>query len=308
MKRQDDLISIFIPVYNGEKYIAKTLRSVSEQTYKNIEILVVDDSSNDNSINIINTLAKDESRIKLFCKENGGNVPASWKFILPHIKGEFIHYLSQDDIIDRDYIERLYLAIVESDAEIAIGNCVFQYDDYCKRKVLPKYGVIDGVEAFNLSLNWTISGFGLYNANLYRNVDIDTSIFNYDEYLSRLFFSKVKKVALVDTNFYYYQGNPNAITKSFKEYRFQGLKTSMLVNMLVLTLGKVENKRYWIGHMINEVWNLVYSAKKANFLLSTKELQLLNDCMNGISKSNPNALNISWKLMVKYFILKVKFM
>ena len=307
MKQQDDLISIFIPVYNGEKYIAKTLGSILEQTYRNIEVLVVDDSSNDNSISIINTLAKKESRIKVFSKENGGNVPTSWKFILPHIKGNYIHYLSQDDIIDRDYIERLYVAITKSDAEIAIGNCVFQYDDYCKRKALPSYGIINGRDALSLSLNWTISGFGLYKTNLYRNVDIDTSIFNYDEYLSRLFFSKVNKVALVDTNFYYYQGNPNAITKSFKEYRFQGLRTSLLVNNLVLTFGKLEDKRFWIGQMINEIWNLVNSAKKSKYLLSTIEFGLLKESLSVIKKSHPITSNISCKLKIKYFILKMKY-
>ncbi|MBQ7196535.1 MAG: glycosyltransferase family 2 protein, partial [Synergistaceae bacterium] len=68
----DDLISVIVPVYNGEKFIEKCLNSIVNQEYKNLEILLVDDGSKDNSLEICKTFAAKDSRIKIFSKPNGG--------------------------------------------------------------------------------------------------------------------------------------------------------------------------------------------------------------------------------------------
>jgi glycosyltransferase involved in cell wall biosynthesis len=86
---QNLLISIFVPVFNGEKYLVQTLKSIQEQTYTNLEILLVDDSSTDESLKILNQFAKEDSRFNVFVKENGGMVAKSMNFILPKISGDY---------------------------------------------------------------------------------------------------------------------------------------------------------------------------------------------------------------------------
>ena len=82
---QNILITIFVPVFNGEKYLNETLISIQNQTYKNIEVLLVDDSSSDGSKTILDTFANFDNRFRVFEKENGGNVSVSWNFIKPEI-------------------------------------------------------------------------------------------------------------------------------------------------------------------------------------------------------------------------------
>ena len=71
---QDTLVTIFMPVYNGKKYLNETLTSIINQTYKNFEVLLVDDSSTDNSLFILKEFEKKDSRFKVFSKPNGGMV------------------------------------------------------------------------------------------------------------------------------------------------------------------------------------------------------------------------------------------
>lgn len=72
MSMGNDLISVIIPVYNAESYVEKCVNSVANQTYRNLEIIIVDDGSVDESVKICKSLQAKDGRIKLFCKENGG--------------------------------------------------------------------------------------------------------------------------------------------------------------------------------------------------------------------------------------------
>ena len=92
------LVTVFVPVYNGEKYLEQTLNCIQQQTYTNIEVLLVDDSSTDGSLYILNQFTEKDARFKVFVKENGGIVAKSMNFIMPKINGDYFFYASQDDI------------------------------------------------------------------------------------------------------------------------------------------------------------------------------------------------------------------
>lgn len=99
------LVSIIVPLYNKEKYIDRCICSILEQTYKNFEILVIDDGSTDNSLKILKERFKDE-RIKIFEKENGGASSAR-NLGIANCKGDKVLFIDADDYIDEDYIEQL---------------------------------------------------------------------------------------------------------------------------------------------------------------------------------------------------------
>ena len=115
---KEELISVIIPVYNVEKYIRYCLDSVINQTYKNLEIIIVDDGTKDSSGEIAEEYAVKDSRIKVIHKENGGLSDAR-NVGLDAATGKYIAFLDSDDVITLDFYEYLYNIIKEKDYDIA---------------------------------------------------------------------------------------------------------------------------------------------------------------------------------------------
>lgn len=112
------LISVVIPVYNIEEYLERCVNSVQKQTYTNLEILLVDDGSTDNSGNICDRLAATDDRIKVFHKPNGGSSSAR-NLGISKAKGDYIGFVDSDDYISENMYDLLYSAIERNEATIA---------------------------------------------------------------------------------------------------------------------------------------------------------------------------------------------
>ena len=228
---QNILITIFVPVFNGEKYLNETLISIQNQTYKNIEVLLVDDSSTDGSKTILDTFANFDNRFRVFEKENGGNVSVSWNFIKPEIKGDFVFYSSQDDIFSPDLIQKMVSRYEETQAETIVPDMEYYYENNPNnKKIKGFYGnrsvVINGRQACEASIYWNIHGFALIKSNLILNEFFFEDAFDTDELISRILFFKSNKVAFCEGTFYYRQDNSQAITKNFSTKNFYALTTS----------------------------------------------------------------------------------
>jgi glycosyltransferase involved in cell wall biosynthesis len=100
------LISIILPVYNAERYIKKCLLSIQNQTYRNLEIIIINDGSEDNSIQICQEIAKDDPRISIHSQKNGGSSSAR-NHGLNLATGDYIYFIDSDDFISHTCIERL---------------------------------------------------------------------------------------------------------------------------------------------------------------------------------------------------------
>jgi glycosyltransferase involved in cell wall biosynthesis len=116
-------VSIIVPVYNTEKYLSKCLDSIINQTLKSIEIIVVNDGSNDNSQQIIDEYCSKDERIKSIIKENGGLSDAR-NHGIDYVTGEYIAFIDSDDYIDLNMMEELYKKAVYHQAEIALCDLV----------------------------------------------------------------------------------------------------------------------------------------------------------------------------------------
>lgn len=116
-----DLISIIVPVYNVEIYLTECVQSILNQTYKNIEILLIDDGSTDNSGVLCENLAKQDGRIKVFHKENGGLSDAR-NYGIEKAIGDFIMFVDSDDLVSESIVDNLYNMIV-SDKELKLAVC-----------------------------------------------------------------------------------------------------------------------------------------------------------------------------------------
>lgn len=122
-------VSVIIPVYGVEKYIGKCLDSLVNQTLKDIEIIVVNDGTKDNSQKIIDKYAKKYKNIKALIKENGGQGSAR-NYGLEHATGEYIGYVDGDDYVEYDMYEKLYNKAKENDLDVVICGNYNVSEDY----------------------------------------------------------------------------------------------------------------------------------------------------------------------------------
>lgn len=130
-------ISIIVPVYNAEKYLKQCVESLMDQTYKNLEILLINDGSKDNSLAICKKYAEVDSRIKVFDKQNSG-VSATRNFGLDNATGDYVMFVDSDDYIDLDMCEQMIASATQSDSDVVV--CGIKY-------------VVDGKEVENKEIN-----------------------------------------------------------------------------------------------------------------------------------------------------------
>lgn len=231
-------VSIFVPVYNGEKYLAQTLKSIQQQTYTNFEVLLVDDSSTDGSLPILNQFAANDDRFKVFSKENGGMVAPSMNYIIPKIKGDYFFYASQDDIFSSNLLEKMVIRQKETSADCILPDMEFYFENKQNNKQIiglnrDRIIELSGKEACVASLNWTIHGFALFKSSLVKSEFFSEDAFNSDEFVTRKLFFKSNKVVFSEGVFYYRQDNANAITKTFGKKNFYVLNTSWRIYSLL---------------------------------------------------------------------------
>lgn len=119
------LVSIIIPIYNAEKYLRETVQSAIAQTWKNKEIILVDDGSTDGSLHLANTFQSET--VKVFGQRNSG-ASAARNLGLAQSKGEYIQFLDADDLLSRDKIEKQVLALANQSDKIAVCSTVHFYD------------------------------------------------------------------------------------------------------------------------------------------------------------------------------------
>lgn len=130
-------VSVIIPVYNVEEYLPKCLDSVLNQTLEDIEIIVVNDGSPDNSEKIIKEYKKKDKRIVYYKKENGG-LGSARNYGLSKANGEYIYYLDSDDYIDKEMLETLYNEAINKKLDVVICGYKSIYPNRVEEYIIPK--------------------------------------------------------------------------------------------------------------------------------------------------------------------------
>ena len=118
---EKELISVIVPVYNAEKYLQKCLDSILEQTYKNLEIIIINDGSTDNSGQICQEYEKQDDRIVYIEKENSG-VSDTRNAGMDRMTGPYVTFVDSDDWLEPNYVKFLYEKLIEHQADIVVGN------------------------------------------------------------------------------------------------------------------------------------------------------------------------------------------
>lgn len=249
-------ISIFMPVYNGQAFIEHSIASIRNQTFQNWELVCVDDSSTDESFAILQCYAEKDSRIRVFRKKNGGTVPVAWNYVRPLLRGDFILYMSQDDFLSEDMLEKCYKRQQETNADIITADMIWYTGPECTIPLRAGVNgnrdvILTGREAFELDLDWEIANTSIYHRDLIMRVEFDEANYNSDDLAGRMLYFYASKVAFCSGVFYYRQNNQSAITKKYTALKITGLRTTLRLLEL--------KEKYSPSKVPAQILNLYYS-------------------------------------------------
>ena len=246
-------ISIIIPAYNIEQYLERCLKSVQNQTYGNLQVIVVDDGSTDGTGQIADFFAKKDNRFSVIHKRNGG-VSAARKTGLEKAEGDYIGFVDGDDYIEPEMYEKLMRLAVEYNADIA--HCGYQMvfpdrvDLYHGTKQLKIQDTYTGVRDL---LEGTLIEPGLvnkiYRYMLFNGIEYDESIvINEDLLLNFFLFHRSQKAVFTDIPYYHYIVRKNsASTSEWNEHKIKDpvyVLETMYERETESELKKIINNRY----------------------------------------------------------------
>jgi len=231
------LISIVMPIYNGIEYLPETVASIKTQTYKNFEVISIDDHSTDGSLEYMQDVATADSRFFVKRRETmGGTAAEAIEYSLPYCRGEYYYYTSQDDLHDNDFLEKCIKKAIDTGADIVQPNMIFYYGEGENNKSGSEYPlnndyaqVLDGRTAFCLTLDWRMHDHSLKKMDLVRKAGFKAEYLRSCEFYSRMCYLLANKIVFCNTNYYYRQNNPNADTKKVHYNAVDCLATDILL-------------------------------------------------------------------------------
>lgn len=224
----NELISIIVPVYKVEKYLEKCVRSIMNQTYRNIEIILIDDGSPDESGKMCDELAKLDDRIVVIHKENEG-LSATRNVGIEKCNGKYVAFVDSDDWISEDYCETLYKLIVETDSDVsAVSFSMVREDntlitgtsEECEDLPL-EINVYENKEIVQEILNWkTFKNYAwnkLYKKELINNHRFLCGMNYEDVAFTYEVLKDAKRVAYINKKCYFYLKRRDSISATCSE-------------------------------------------------------------------------------------------
>ncbi len=238
MEEKEKLVSVVIPVYNGARYIRGCVKFLKKQTWKNLDIIFVDDGSSDGSGEVCERECRDDTRFRVLRQENGGTARAR-NTGLATARGEYITFLDVDDEYAPEMIEKLALLIEAQESDLAVCGYYFKIEAgegehartrYLEKKNYPPRIFQDFSELKREYIAiWDADMFSNVWNKLYRMETIrkygmrfrDGHVYTEDRVFNRLFLSKSGRVALTDECLYYYiREREGSTTEKYRDDAF----------------------------------------------------------------------------------------
>lgn len=302
-----DLISVVVPVYNVEKYLNRCVESIVNQTYKNLEIILVDDGSTDSSPAICDEWAQKDNRIKVIHKKNGG-LSSARNAGIKALTGKYVCFIDSDDYIEINTFELMLKSITKDDYDVCICSANLVDKDYnIISKENYKSSTFSGEEVMKAFLTGkvfeSISACDkLYKVSVIRNNNIT---FNEEEKwgedfpFNYLYFKKVDKLISIDDRLYNYLTKRNgSITNGItygKVMRWENNYKPILLN---------ERNNY--GNYIIALEKYAQELMKCcRELLQSRNAQLINNCYQKIVEEIKHHRNEFLSLKDLSIILKL---
>lgn len=322
-------ISIIVPIYNSSMYLDRCLKSIINQTYSNIEILLIDDGSTDNSLEICNQFAIKDKRIKVFHKENNG-VSAARNDGIEYSTGDYIAFVDSDDYLELDMYDRMMKINDKFDCDIVMCDC---YKESSFNKVIFSHDIRSGYYDRNMLIKEYFPTLLMtnsvdYPATISNCVCLfkkDVIIKNNIRYEVGIRFSEDllfgSKYMYYANSFYYmkheclyhYAMNQNSVTHTYYKNKWENMKKLFLaIDDFFRNVNDYDFQRqidlcllYIVYHCIGNINQSDESKKdKRENIMSILQDQHVKDMFHRLKI---NKLDVSWKLKLLTYIYKYKF-
>ena len=295
-------ISIIIPVYNAEKYLERCLMSIIDQSYQDFEIILINDGSTDNSLNICNQFSEKDKRIKVYTKKNGG-VSSARNYGIKKVITDYVCFIDSDDFISNDYLIILYSNIYDTNSDISVCGFIKYYKDeqVGDQKIQNKI-IFDKKSAYDAMIsNKQYAGYvwnKLYKFEIIKRMGDEIfkgNMFEDFEFNCR-YLNECKKIVYTPTQLYYYFINDSSVTGTFtiNDRIISG------IDLYYSILNKYDQNNIDSSDLVAYVllkymYNLKYRAHKLNY---PKDVIIDNQIYKRVMKSNI----ISFKNKILIFI------
>lgn len=218
------MISVIIPVFNIEQYLEKCIESIVNQTYRNLQIILVDDGSTDKSGDICDIYAQKDSRIKVIHKKNGGLSDAR-NDGLEKAEGDLVSFIDGDDWIHPQMYEIMTGAIEKTSSDMAV--CQYQQTD--EKSFLRSidicglsYTTVSGTQAMtDMSNIYPMAWNKLYRREIFDNLRYPVGKLHEDEFVIHKIFRKANKIAITNESLYFYALRDGSITSGINIKRIE---------------------------------------------------------------------------------------
>lgn len=310
------IVTIIVPIYNVEKYLEECIDSLLSQTYKNIEIIAIDDGSTDNSLNIISQFAELDDRINVISKPNRGQGICRNEAISIS-NGEYIFFIDSDDYISKNTIEILVDNIIKYDSEIIVYNGIafddydneirFHSNSYFNVSNNLKQRVLTGIEFASEGIGYISPCMKLYKRNFIINNKISFTEGKFGEDVE--FWYKccmtAKKIKYIEYTGYYrrYRRNSTMTGNSKKVIRDRIENLDKLQNM-ILSLDKKDRVPFK-NNLTTYTLGLYYDICKYNKNDRIELLNLFDLYKKGIIKFNDLRLKAKIKISIYRLLYKI---
>lgn len=252
------LISIIVPVYNVEDYLDRCLNSVIYQTYKNLEIILVDDGSPDTCPQKCDEWAAKDSRIVVIHKENGG-LGFARNSGLDIASGDYVLFLDSDDYIPLDTVENMVKRIENDRSDLVVGTKVFEYPDGTQgppRQFWDRDSIITREEALHMLVSSTCafptSAWGkLYKRSLFDGLRFSSLKTDEDTHIAPFVIDRCETISLMTGVVYYYYQRENSIVHTLNEAKqLDRIRALLLVSRFLFDRHYIREAAHYYNYAI----------------------------------------------------------
>ena len=311
------LVSVIIPAYNSEKVIERCLKSLIEQTLKNIEIIVVDDGSTDGTYSIVDKYVEEYEIIKCISQTNQGAGAARNKG-LANAMGEFIGFVDADDYVMPTMFEELYKEIVQTDSDCAIcnyqtnstkvnlfENTIFKISEVTRTTGYVKY-IAKNPEVWNK----------LYKRECISDLKFDIQMkMGEDLLFNTKAYEKMKRIVIIDKVLYHYKNDGKSITRTNKKVDYKNMIRSYCEDNLISTpdLDVYQGLVFLTGFIFSTAMNKrspKYMYQELKYLLKNKgevfDEFIVGNQYYSIAKEDSISRELYYAYKVLFALAKVK--
>lgn len=302
---ENELVSIIIPIYNVERFVVTCLESVINQTYTNLEIICVDDCSDDESYKICKEYSARDDRIRIIRHDKNQGLSSARNTGFAASNGAYIAFIDSDDWVDKNYILNLLHCLKESNADVSLCKYVRSYVEgvQLEREFQPKTKTMSGDEALDKLLAvgllhpdvmYCVAWNKLYKREIINGIEFPVGLKYEDQYFAVKLYKRARVVAELSEKLYYYRANYAGITMSgyklsnldplniYENLMIEFNKDTKLRKTLVSKIIPLSMHHYWMGRRVQMIdvrkKAYKYTRKYCLYYMFDKSISIKNKC------------------------------